>query len=161
MDETTLRVRVLAALETLRYNDESLLELRCHERSVAGRLQIYLAGVFPAHDVDIEYNRHGVDTKKVPLGPPCRQILSKDTIVIPDLIIHKRRDNDRNLLVIEVKMDDCTADKIDCDRSKLAAIKSEFGYAHTLLLQFPSGQASHDRPIRAEWDGVGPLKPVL
>lgn len=148
-----IRARLLAAIEALRHNDEFLLEIRCHERSVAGRLQMYLTGVFPSHNVDTEYNRHGVDTKRVPLGPPCRGIIADDAPVVPDVIVHRRGDDRSNVLVIEIKLDDCGENELECDRQKLAAIKRQFGYLHSALLQFPTGPNSGQRPTTLEWNG--------
>jgi hypothetical protein len=55
-DEVQARVR--AALCVLILRDAKLLELNAGERSIAARLSAYMQRLFPAYDVDAEYNRH-------------------------------------------------------------------------------------------------------
>ena len=60
------------ALRLLLANEAFLLEADAAERAIAARLAAYLAPHFPKHQVDVEYNRHGLDPKVVNLPPNCR-----------------------------------------------------------------------------------------
>jgi hypothetical protein len=155
MEREVALVRIATAIEALRQNDAHLLEVRCSERSIVGRLQVYLAGVFPSHDVDIEYNRHGIDKKRVQLSDQCRKLMPEGALVVPDIVIHTRGNDERNTVVMEVKPDDRDEGAIECDREKLAAIKSTFGYAYSVLLIVPVGNECQTRPSFWEWNGDG------
>jgi hypothetical protein len=57
-----------------------------------------------ALDVDVEYNRHFDNPKKLSLPP--RDALDREvrsTTVFPDIIVHKRNTDEANLLVLELK----------------------------------------------------------
>jgi hypothetical protein len=94
---TTLEIRrkVLKSIDYLYKNDISLIKRGCSERSIVFRLGIYLNEEFKKYglDVDCEYNRNIDQMKELP-GRKRN---------FPDLIIHKRECNYRNILVIEVK----------------------------------------------------------
>lgn len=70
------------------------------ERSIVFRFAHYLLnliddnGGFAEYDLDCEYNRNGAECKALPSFPNG---------TYPDVIIHKRGSNDKNLLVIEFK----------------------------------------------------------
>ncbi len=70
------------------------------ERTIMTRLAMYLARLmleypqFEDYSVDCEYNRNIYDKKNLP---------SFENGVYPDIIIHKRGNNDNNLAVIEIK----------------------------------------------------------
>jgi len=140
MDSSTVGERFRAACDALVYNDSLLLELNASERSLASKIASYLAGVFPAHHVDFEYNRSGVDPKRVNWGPDCER--AEVSLVIPDIIIHRRGESDSNLAVCEVKKIIAGERALECDRQKLRAIKQVFSYFHALLIVLPTGAAS-------------------
>lgn len=84
------------------------------ERSMVFRIGIYLENIIKSHEefknynLDSEYNRNNLKPKK---------IYDKNTY--PDLIIHKRRSNDSNLLVIEFKKGEPRKIDYDEDINKL------------------------------------------
>ena len=87
-------------------------EFSINERCVTHRLGMYLAEMFPDEDVDCEYNRkynEGIDeyiAKNMELPILEKGLTTKDTeakTVFPDIIVHRRNMN-RNLLSLEVKM---------------------------------------------------------
>ena len=49
----------------LRREDRHLLMIDVSERCIAARLAMYLREYFRNYDVDVEYNRHGEDTKQL------------------------------------------------------------------------------------------------
>lgn len=151
MDIQDLRRRVEQSCRRLLRDDRDLFARGVGERAVAGRLLVYLAPLFPGHHADIEYNRHGVDVKRVNWQSECRE--ARRPLIVPDLVIHRRGDDDANLLVGEIKKANARREDIDCDREKLAAIRAEYRYEHSLLLLVP-GSRRVPPSIICEWDGV-------
>lgn len=68
------------------------------ERAIMFRFGLYFqkeldeCGGYSGYYLDCEYNRIGIDPKKL-----------EDDLIIPDMILHRRGNNDGNLLVIEFK----------------------------------------------------------
>lgn len=83
------------AVSTLYHKDFAIIERQCSERSIVFRLGLYVAHNFEkcGYDVDCEYNRRE-DGKKSLIGRQYNY---------PDLIVHRRGNNENNLLVVEVK----------------------------------------------------------
>jgi hypothetical protein len=80
-------------------------------------------------DVDVEYNRHFADPKRLYLPP--RRALDRElraTTVFPDIFVHKRNTDASNLLVLEVKK---PGEDLAYDEVKLRAFRRELGYVHT------------------------------
>jgi hypothetical protein len=99
MREREIRKRVETALEEFLSNESELLERNAGERAIAGILATYLATRFPDHDVDVEYDRHGLERKTLNLPPVCRGGGRKK--VIPDIVVHRRGVDEGNLLAVE------------------------------------------------------------
>jgi hypothetical protein len=100
-----------------------LLEINAHERSIAHKLAEYLQQQFHDWHVDCEYNRHGIEIKK--LG---------EARVYPDIIVHLRN-TPFNLLVIELK---CSNENYKGDIEKLKKFtdqNGEFKYKLGLFLK--------------------------
>lgn len=117
------------AIKSLLDKQPELLALDVTERALSHHLAIYIAEHFPDFDVDVEYNRDGIDPKRLDL--PERGAAEDDIkarTVFPDIIVHKRN-TDINFLVLEMKKsrDD---DDISHDNLKLKAFKRELGYEH-------------------------------
>ena len=70
------------------------------ERAIVFRFAHYLQNIldqdkqFNGYNLDCEYNRNGIECKALPAFPNG---------VYPDVILHRRGRNDKNLLVIEFK----------------------------------------------------------
>ena len=148
MDKRALKRRVTAALAMLYARDSKLLEYAAGERAVVAKLASYLAPLFRGYDVDVEYNRHGMDKKMLTLPPACRG--GGRRRVFPDIIVHRRGHDRANLLVIEVKKETNTEPRT-CDRAKIEAMKREFGYTSGVLLDLPGGRGAADREPKEEW----------
>jgi hypothetical protein len=134
---------IVASIRMVQKKDAEFLnpDFDINERSVTHRLAMYLAGLFPEEDVDCEYNRiYNDDTdeyiaKNLELPVIEKGITLKDTkarTVFPDIIVH-RRNTQRNLLAIEVKMA-WKADKVDFDRVKAQAYKFRLNYEYSICL---------------------------
>lgn len=91
MPDEEIKVRLGSALDQLFKNDAFLFQAKTNERSVAHKLAGYLQMQFSGWDVDCEYNRHGLEIKR--LG---------GELVYPDIVIHHRGFKE-NLLVVELK----------------------------------------------------------
>jgi hypothetical protein len=130
---------ILAAVDSLLDRDAYLLKADANERSISHRLGMYLEREFPDFNVDCEYNRDGIEPKKLPrfvLQPDSQDTDAKT--VFPDIIVHRRATNDDNLLVVEIKKTS-NGDEREHDRRKLRGYKSILGYQYALFLELTVG----------------------
>jgi len=132
---------VKISLKKLRSLDKKLLEIKVNERTITHKLAVYLQQSFPEFNVDCEYNRDECNefddlVKKLEL--PTNNVSWDDTeakTVFPDIIIHNRGTQEKNLLVIEVKKSSSSiSGKVD--RNKLIAFtKDHYNYKFGLFLK--------------------------
>jgi hypothetical protein len=126
------------------------------ERTVAGLLGRHLESALresPAASnrwsVDCEYNRLGLDPKRVPdlgemfadlavrLGWPADDVAaSAHGLVVPDIVVHRRQSGigAGNLIACEVKRVDASKRAIAADLVKLAVYRQYIGYEHAFLV---------------------------
>jgi hypothetical protein len=146
MNQDEVKWLVVLAVERLKEKDGHLLEFDVSERALTHRLANYLEELFGEEwHVDVEYNRHFDDPKKLNLRP--RTTFDDDTTartVFPDIVIHKRGTDDSNLLVLEIKKVDRGED-FDYDADKLRAFRKELGYIHTAHVILRPGERD---PVR-------------
>jgi hypothetical protein len=154
MTKRAVKTRVDAALAMLFARDGFLLEHRVGERAVVAKLASYLTLSFRDYDVDVEYNRQGLDptdTKELILGPECRGRRRKARRVYPDIIVHRRGVvRGSNLLVAEIKRSSNTEPRT-CDRAKIDAMKTKYGYRFGLLIEVPSGKGARSKQPSLAW----------
>ncbi len=104
-EEAKIKEMISNALDQLYANDKYLIfnqngrsNNHASERSIVFRFGIYFDKLaqeyFPGFQVDTEYNRNMGNPKILP---------SWEKGSFPDLILHKRGSNSRNILVIEMK----------------------------------------------------------
>jgi hypothetical protein len=136
------------ALRLLLRDDGFLLEANVAERAIAARLAAYLMPHFPNHQVDVEYNRHGLVPKMVGLPANCRG--GGEKLIFPDVIVHQRGHDNENLLVIQIKKE-TNHEPRDCDRAVIEAMKREFQYRRGLLMDLPAGPGATGREASLEW----------
>jgi hypothetical protein len=148
MDQRNLKRRLRAALAMLFARDGRLLEYAAGERAVVAKLAAYLTPLFRDFDVDVEYNRHGLDTKALGLPAGCRG--GGRRRVYPDIIVHRRGHDRANLLVVEVKKETNTEPRT-CDRAKIEAMKREFGYKWGVLIELPARKGAAEREPTEQW----------
>ena len=139
-----LHMKVEAALSEFFCEDIDLLCLNANERSITHKFAEHLQRQFSDLDVDCEYNRHGIDKKELvfALGTTATDCEHAKT-VYPDVIVHKRRRDSSNKLVIEVKKSNggnATHDK----KKLLVFTKPRGGYEYQLglFLEFDVGEQS-------------------
>ena len=98
-----------------------LFDVGINERSITHKFAEYLQQEFPDYNVDCEYNRHGFDKKILEI--PKNEYPSWDDkeakTVYPDIVIHKRKTNSDNLVVIEVKKSNSSQSLRKFDEKKL------------------------------------------
>lgn len=116
--------------------DRYLLRVGVNERCISARLAMYLRDVLqadhPEYDVDVEYNRHGRDTKHLHdllWARNCPRNRDDDggQRVLPDVIVHQRENNDANLLIIEMKKSP-NRYGLESDRLRIKAFRDQLRY---------------------------------
>lgn len=135
LNDKQIEDAVNAAIDELMRRDRYLLKVDANERSISHRFAIYLERHFPGYDVDCEYNRDGIDPKEVVWfdTQPTDQDTDAKT-VFPDIIVHKRGERSRNLLVVELKKVGNPQPR-DRDLGKLGAYRKQLGYRTALFLE--------------------------
>ncbi len=112
---------------------------RVYESSISHRLAIYLATVFPKHDIDVEYDKYGDNQRK---ELDCfRDFCTQNSTdrIRPDIIVHHRGITNSNLLVMEIKDAKAPNSAIDCVNEKLIRLTNRdgsFGYLLGVLWLF-------------------------
>lgn len=139
MDFEEVRQKLKAALKKLRVKDSFLIKADTNERTISHKLAEYLQEEFPNWNVDCEYNRHGYDIKKLRVTHmPKGNVELNETeakTIFPDIVVHERNNDERNLLVIEVKKTSNTESR-QFDREKIIGLtKDEYRYRYGLLLE--------------------------
>lgn len=142
MDRETITRVLHLALDRLINEQSELLDLDLSERALTHHFARILAELIQGkYDVDVEYNRHGSDPKRLYL--PRRKALDRElraTTVFPDVIVHRRNTDEFNLLVLEIKK---PGESVDYDSLKLKAFRNELHYqhaAHVIIGRTSSGK---------------------
>ena len=127
LNKNEIEKRIKMALKILYIKDIYLIENNVEEIAITHKLGMYMENLFPGYDVDCEYNR--ITYKNGNLAPKkCNK-----HIVRPDIIVHKRGNNDDNLLALELKKNaNNNQEKKDMD--KLKNYISELGYSYGIYI---------------------------
>ncbi len=139
--DDVFRKKVIAALADFINLDIYLLQRDVNERSITHKLAEHLQRQFPEWNVDCEYNRDMDNPKRLRIKKI--EITSDDTegrTTYPDIIVHKRGNNDNNKLVIEVKKNrsvSCKDKTVDINKVKAFTSSKEFKYERGLFLLLP------------------------
>jgi hypothetical protein len=127
--------KVIAALAEFYAQEGFLLERDLGERTLTHRLAVHVERQFSGWQVDVNYDRLGERTLRLPRG----SIVSTDDhlgkSIYPDIVVHQR-DIPNNLLAIELRKDS-NHQPIEHDQHKLQALTDPhvwFAYATGLLL---------------------------
>lgn len=139
---------VLTALYRLLQEDAYLLKVDANERCISQRFGMYLQAQLPKHHVDCEYNRDGIEPKRIghlELHPDAEDTEGKT--VFPDIIAHVRGTK-QNYLIVEFKKSTSRVDR-NIDRQKLSGYKRDLKYEFALFVELATGgQAS---VAQVEW----------
>lgn len=146
---------VLRAFSKLKKDDGSLFDCdieeefgydsrKLHEVCINHKLAIYLEKeILPIIDsadqkyfVDIEFNREGINKKKVIW---CN---GEELVVRPDIIIHNRKSDEQkmNFLIVECKKNGAQQAEIDGDRKKIHVLMENDRYKYSYGLQVVYGK---------------------
>lgn len=129
---------IIKALRVLLEQDRHLLDIDANERSITFRFAMHLQPQLTDWEVDCEFNRDGVDPKRLghlELYPDSEDDDAKT--VFPDVIAHRRGTKD-NYLVVEFKKSTSRVDR-DIDRRKLVGYQRQLGYAYALFVEVGTG----------------------
>lgn len=149
------------AIEHQIYNfiksESFLLENDINERTITHKLAEYIQALFQDYNVDCEYNKM-IDTSRDWKFTSKRlnlKVLKTDstdtewTTVFPDIIVHKRWNNDDNFLIIEVKKKKYSESKRtisetyrEFDKRKIKAYMKELSYKNGLYIEFDKTRLS-------------------
>lgn len=130
--------------------DCHLLVVNVSERCIAARLAMYLREYFIDYDVDVEYNRHGDDTKQLHHlvdNHDCSRDRDEGQTVLPDVVVHGRGHDKSNLLIIEMKKSG-NQSGMEKDRRRIRAFRAELGYELGALVVCEIG---NHPSISVEW----------
>lgn len=132
---------VFGALTALIAKDGYLLQIDANERSIAHRFAMHLQEQMPKLHVDCEYNRDGIDPKRIQHFHLDQS--SDDTeakTVFPDVIAHIR-DSNTNYLIIEIKKTTNTVSR-NIDIAKLRGYRKDLGYQFALFIELIAGEVN-------------------
>lgn len=167
MTKEQVKEKINSALIALYEHDQYLLEKNGSERSIAHCLANHLKCLFEEYDVDCEYNVNlDSDSGRKEIGVLIDEMnefnkninnrklfTHEDEIyyyvsVYPDIIVHKRKQNDENFLVFELKKSTSTSQKeLDYDQLKLEKYTSSntpdsLKYTYGVFVNIHTGRGS-------------------
>lgn len=135
---------LIKSIQTFRLKEKFILDNDLNERTLTHKLAEYIQENFPDFNVDCEYNRmrKGEDYLPKKLELEQKEIThSNPSRVYPDVIIHRRGDNQDNLLIIEVKKKENPEGK-EFDIQKIKEYISQTGYQFGVYLEFDNTDIS-------------------
>lgn len=159
MDHDKLEGAMQSCLQQLYDIDSQILAQDTGERAICGRLAMLMAAAFPQHHVDIEYNRKGLGIEPKDIEMPDENGNLITSRVFPDIIVHERGNNLRNLLVVEVKKS-TNAVPDEHDHAKLQALCWQLQYKNGLFLRLSTGPEADLGMVQYDWF-EGPLVDTL
>ncbi|MEE0138004.1 hypothetical protein [Fusobacterium ulcerans] len=129
-NEQELKEIMEIALRKLYEKDRELIDRILHENAINHKLAIYLEEAInlqkewiSTYSIDVEYNKDGNNAKK----------LNGDKEFRPDIILHERNSNERNILLIEAKKEKL----IDKDKNTLKeCLKAPFNYRFSVGIEY-------------------------
>jgi hypothetical protein len=130
MEDEKLKCIVKDAVGILLEKEGEIIKKDINELTITHKLAVYLQRRFRLLSVDICYNRN------IEIDEYKPKYIGEGKYGIPDIVIHERLTNKRNLLVIEIKKQDNKEGR-DEDRKKLEALTTigrEGGYNFQLGL---------------------------
>lgn len=150
MNRDQLDEIVRKCLQELYNQDGQILAQDIGEQAIYGRLAMLMAPMFPLYSVDIEYNRKGLGLEPKDIEMPDENGVLTTGRVLPDIIVHERGHNLRNLLVIEVKKSTNPIGD-EHDHAKLRALCWQFRYRNGLFLRLSTGPDAELGLVQHEW----------
>ncbi|GGG88693.1 hypothetical protein [Paenibacillus radicis (ex Gao et al. 2016)] len=162
-DLKVIKEKVNNSLLKLDVADKYLLQNDLNERTIAHKLANYLQEEFNEYNVDCEYNKN-VDEETgnkniyflkmdcLELNKEFAKVTTIDDVeymrksIYPDIVIHERGTNTRNLLIIEIKKSTNRTDrKFDFKKMQCYTDSSrhnKLSYTWGLFIEFKIGDSS-------------------
>jgi hypothetical protein len=149
-----IKRKVLNVFSMLKRDDGTLFDCeieeseydsrKLHEVCINHRLAIYLekeilpiiSSASQKYFVDIEFNREGINLKKI------LECNGRERVVRPDIIIHNRKSEEKkeNFLIVECKKIGASPAEIHDDREKVSAFLNDEKYKYSFGLQVVYGK---------------------
>ena len=134
MDSEYIKRKIRKCIDEFYLNESDLLKRENYEVTISCKFSQYLFIEFPKFDVDCEYDKHINEEKRA-------DELNRN--VRPDIVIHKRGLDERNLVYIEIKTDH-NRESRDEDYKKIKAMTKHDGqykYAFGIFIDFSKNKA--------------------
>ena len=138
-DKNAVKDKIINAYKKLLEKDIYLLKNDVNERSITHKMAEYLQQEFSEYHVDCEYNRDGHFTKKLATKKIDTDDIEAQTIY-PDIIIHKRGDNNNNFVIIEAKKAYANEIGKNKDIQKLKDYEEQLHYKFAIFITFYIGE---------------------
>jgi len=135
-------------------NDSNLLERNVGERAIAGALACHLAAQFPDHNVDVEYDRHGLERKSLNLPPACRGGGRKK--VIPNIVIHRRVRTIQTYLPLRLRRKQTLSRARATEPSCALCVSNSGTKPVCCSMSLPAGPGAKGRKTKVEWTNRDP-----
>ena len=119
MNLQEVKDRIIKCINKMYKNDSDLLTKNIYEVTISCKLVQYLFSEFFDYDVDCEYDKHKNNKEEIEID---NQIKERR----PDILIHKRGNDNNNLAVIEMKKSTSTGDR-QLDYKKLKSMTLQTG----------------------------------
>lgn len=140
-------VHLRNALQKLLERDAYLLTVDANERSIAARLAMYLQAEYTDWHVDCEYNRDGIDPKRLAFSGLDSTIEDAEArTVFPDIVVHVRGTSN-NYLVLELKKSSNTVERA-FDLAKLSRYRRQLNYSYAVFIELLVGAVPDVREVR-------------
>ena len=149
VDERDVFDKVGRALAAFVKDNFELLEFDASERSIPHKMAECLQREFDDSTVDCEYNREGKgrDPKRIGKRKEINSNNRKQRRVFPDIVVHQRGTQERNVLVIEIKKSHPRRPH-DNDIEKLKAFtRPKYSYQIGLFLVVGVGNGVKRKPF--------------
>ena len=124
MTENDIKRKIETAAQKVYDKDKCLINHECNELTINALVACALRNELPNWNVDVEFNRDGDKSKKV-----------GNTVVKPDIIIHRRGKGMSNLAVIEAK-GYWNSESRQVDEEKARKIKESHNYKYAFRLEY-------------------------
>ncbi|AHB14116.1 hypothetical protein [Dehalococcoides mccartyi] len=132
MKDDEILAGFLTAYNCFLETERDLLSVNANERSLTHKLAEHIQQTFPEYNVDCEYNRRGYGNNSQ------KKVVQDDGIkkrVFPDIVVHKRKTDHSNLLVIEAKKHSNTdTEQDDFKLKRFTKTDGDYHYQLGLLL---------------------------
>ena len=149
MTDDQIEKTVKDCIKKLYKNDGDIIANDINERTITHKLAEYLCPYFRHYSVDVDYNRNIDKSKEYNNGKKG----------LPDIVVHKRKLKEKNLLIIEVKKVGQNQGR-DTDQKKLEAFtnkEGDYGYQLGLFLDI----AKNWQDTELTWYKGGILKKIV